>query len=329
MDVRAQQLADEVLRQLKESIAKPLVISVMGQTGVGKSSLINALFNTKLKTDPVRPCTDKIERVVVKGSSGHELWFYDLPGIGESEGTDETYLAMYRQLLVQSDVVIWAIHADNRSVSFDLEALNKLLSGLSTISQSEILSKITFVLTKIDLLTPPPWILGKIDPYYGVFAPGRETSSLLEQKEIYYRDRFLTPYKHLLVSQTYNDCHFSVEDISALSFDDNFVYYKGIMTNTALHNLKSRFPKYSAVFDRLFDNHRIVPCSSLFRYNLAQLMVVIITKLGHEAIGRFDNFASQSVMSKVPLSEAKTYNNIVIYDLARDRLLFDLTQARI
>jgi predicted GTPase len=38
----------------------PLKVSVMGQTGVGKSSLINALFNTKLDTDPVRPATSKI-----------------------------------------------------------------------------------------------------------------------------------------------------------------------------------------------------------------------------------------------------------------------------
>src|SRR5713226_9256006 len=122
-------VVDEVekVRAIKRNA--PLVASVMGQTGVGKSSLINAIFNTHLKTDPIRPCTKEIERVVLKGKSEHELWFYDLPGIGESDKADTQYLTMYKQMLADSDIVFWAIHADNRSVAFDLDALHRLLDS--------------------------------------------------------------------------------------------------------------------------------------------------------------------------------------------------------
>src|SRR5438094_7128332 len=111
-------IRDEVRKRLEEEKKIPLKVSIMGQTGVGKSSLLNALFNTQLKTDPIRPCTKEIERIVLKGQEGHELWFYDLPGIGESDKADSQYLTTYKRMLVDSDIVLWAIHADNRSVAF-------------------------------------------------------------------------------------------------------------------------------------------------------------------------------------------------------------------
>src|SRR6266566_3978628 len=105
-DRHIQQLADEVRKKIKAAEDLPFIVSIMGQTGVGKSSLLNALFNTKLKTDPVRPCTKEIERIVTRGPSNHELWFYDLPGIGEAGKADTQYLNSYREKLIESDVVL-------------------------------------------------------------------------------------------------------------------------------------------------------------------------------------------------------------------------------
>src|SRR5436305_14159090 len=87
----------------------PLKVSIMGQTGVGKSSLINALFNANLDTDPVRPASREITLTRIQSQEGGELLFYDLPGLGESKRTDIQYIQQYKQMLLESDIVLWAI----------------------------------------------------------------------------------------------------------------------------------------------------------------------------------------------------------------------------
>lgn len=312
MSFDIQRLVDLVTQKIKEETEKPFVISIMGQTGVGKSSLINALFGTKLKTDPVRPCTKEIERIVVQGNDGYELWFYDLPGIGESNKADPEYLDQYREQLMVSDVVIWAFHADSRSVTFDLNSLQRILQPLDKTQRVQLMSKITFVLTKVDLLTPPPWILGKVADD-GIFAPAKETKYLLAQKAAYYQEVFLQAWGGLITSKTYNDENFNITQYP-LSYDENHVYYEGLLTEKMLVQLTTQFPKYRAVFDRLYDNYRVIPCSSLFRFNLTQLMLVIINKLGPTAINRFNNFYKNEMMNRVPFTTAKTYCNIVIFE---------------
>ena len=48
------------LNEWNRELQETLQVSVMGQAGVGKSSLINALFDTHLNTDPVRAGTTEI-----------------------------------------------------------------------------------------------------------------------------------------------------------------------------------------------------------------------------------------------------------------------------
>ncbi len=102
---------------------RPTRIAVMGQTAVGKSSLINALFNADLRTGAVRPTTTEPAEVRTELGQGRSLTFVDLPGIGEGRTSDACYLDMYRQEVERSDIVHWLFSAESRSL---LTALNGL-----------------------------------------------------------------------------------------------------------------------------------------------------------------------------------------------------------
>jgi uncharacterized protein len=318
-----QKLIDAVKQKFIEEKEKPLTVSVMGQTGVGKSSLLNALFGAKLKTDDVRPCTKEIEKVVFRGKDKTELWFYDMPGIGESGQADPRYAEEYRKHLNDSDIVLWAIHADSRSVAFDLESLRKIL-GENNDDQAKLISKITFVLTKADLLTPDRWILAKNDKY-GVFAPSNKITELLVKKATYFQEMFILPHADKIVSQTYNDTGLEINELSLFS-DKHTIFYKGLLDEQHLKTLKNKFPVHNAAFDRLHDNYQVIPCSSLFRFNLSQLLLVIINRLGHNAISRFSGFVSDELTNRVLMSEAKKFCNIVVFDAVQQKLLFDMNK---
>jgi GTP-binding protein EngB required for normal cell division len=316
-----------ILEQIKAIQNKPLKVSIIGQTGVGKSSLLNALFNLKLKTDAVKPCTKEIEEIPITNKQGHTLFFYDLPGIGESTEADAKYLQHYRSHLLESDIVLWAIHADNRSVTFDLEALNKIMDGFDKVQQAQLVSKLTFVLTKVDVLYSPPWFLLKMDNSFAKFIPSKGVMDILTQKAAYYQEQFLRPYGNLIVSKTFNDCRFNIKD-QHLSFDESFVYYNGFMDNQTLSYLKGKYSSYSAVFDRLYDNYQVVPCSASLRFNLTKLMLVIVNKLGQEAVIRFKNFFEQNQLDMMQLAESKKFGNLIVYDPHTNKKLFDFSDLK-
>jgi len=316
---------EDIIKRVKDIEQRPFRVSVIGQTGVGKSSLINALFGTKLKTNAVQPCTKEIEEIPIKNPQGNTLLFYDLPGIGESEEADSTYLQRYREHLEHSDVVLWAIHADNRSVMFDLQALKKLINDYDRDRQAVLVSKLTFVLTKADVLHPPAWRMLRLGKD-AKFLPSEETAKVLEQKAEYYQRIFLKPYGDLLVSKTYNDCNFSLP-VEGFSFDSYLVYYNGYMDLAKVKSLKEKYPRYSEVFDRLHQNYQVIPCSSLFRFNLNKLMLVTINKLGHdEATLKLKSFLNREALDSVSLDKARQFCNLVVLDPQKRETLFDFAE---
>jgi uncharacterized protein len=319
-------LRSEIARLRRQEASRPLKVSIMGQTGVGKSSLINALFNTDLYTDAVQPATKDMERIVAS-VAGHELWFYDLPGLGEAGSVNASYIAQYREQILGSDVVLWAIHCDNRAVSYDIQSLKAIL-GPDSDERSRLASKIVFTLTKVDLLSPQPWIFS-MRGEHGAYVPAPGTSDLLRRKEEYYQRNVIEPQGDSIVAQTYSDGHFDIDD-PQFSYDNRTVTHHGFMSMRRLAGLKADMPQHGDLFDRLYDNYRIIPSSSRFRFNLDRLLVVVVNKLTVSAIDRFRNFVeANDERSRVPVKDMRSHCNIVVYDEPRRQRVFDLARLPI
>lgn len=316
---------ENIRRERSAGSDKPLSAAIMGQTGVGKTSLLNCLFGTDLAVGDVRPVTRIPEPVSVPGASGHMLTFWDMPGIGESGDADETYLAMYLERLIQCDVVIWAFHADSRSTAYDEQCLRRLLDGVATETRRLIMSKLTFVLTKADILTPPPWIFD-MRGERGTFGPGGALLRRLEEKAAHYERVFLESRGDVLLTSTYGTGEFTVSD-ERLHFDRRGVHYRGYFSQRLCDAYSERHPAHREVFSRLRDNHRVLPCSALFRFNLSRLMTGIVNRLGPTAVFRFRRLLQDvEELADVPVATARTYGNMMIWDGERGAKAFDLTE---
>jgi hypothetical protein len=170
------------------------------------------------------------------------------------------------------------------------------------------------------------WVLTKLGEE-AVFTARQETQALLEEKETYFQKAFILPFKEYLRAQTYRSGNFSITD-DHLDYDRYTVYYKGFLDRERLIEMKGLYPEHEAVLNRLYDNYRVIPCSSKFRFNLDLLMRVIVDKLESHAIGRFGKFKVGGTMNKLSFSKAKLFRNMVIFDEAEKRGTAPLTGER-
>ena len=319
-DSVSEKIEQKVIGALKAEADKPLVVAVMGQTGVGKSTLINRLFGTNLKTDPVKPCTKEVERVTTRSKDGSELWFYDMPGIGEAGDVDTEYLSEYRRILLESDIAMWAIHADTRSVSFDQWALNQIL-GSDPDKARDLLSRITLVLTKVDHLAPPPWLYVR-DDESGVIIPSEMLLEVIKAKQSYFFESLLGQYAEMMTATTYNDSEWT-HQLPGFERTADIVTYHGYLSVDEMNSLAALYPEHSGMFHRLHESYSVVACSSLLSYNLTQLMISILNKLGRGAVFRFGSQFTHD-LSKLTIAEASACVNIVAVDKKTHRAIYDM-----
>lgn len=156
MDKLTPEEKEQLSRLIQEAVKKPPTIGLVGVSGVGKSSTINAMFKTNLPISHTKACTTEFRQVPLelRMSQGPapgqdvQLVVCDAPGLGEDVRKDPEYLDMYRRNLPECDMILWIMSARNRAIALDQRYLREF---------SDLSERIVFGISQVDLVEPMNW----------------------------------------------------------------------------------------------------------------------------------------------------------------------------
>lgn len=139
-----EQLVQEISKRITRIRSYTPKVGVFGNSGVGKSSLCNALFGKEVaKISDVEACTRKPQEILL-GSENGGIILIDVPGIGEDPAHQKEYTALYKSLVPELDLVLWAIKADDRNYASALDSYKEVFSS------EENIPPVLFVITQTD-----------------------------------------------------------------------------------------------------------------------------------------------------------------------------------
>ncbi|WP_194792889.1 GTPase family protein [Caenimonas koreensis] len=153
---RENKVPEEMIKNLEEKIAElgefiPTV-GIFGKTGVGKSSLCNALFGKDTaRVADIDACTRHPQEVFIQMSQdGSGITVIDLPGVGENKLRDAEYKALYQQVIPKLDLIIWVIKADDRTFTVDESFYDEVIKPQLELAKTPFL----VVVNQVDRLNP-------------------------------------------------------------------------------------------------------------------------------------------------------------------------------
>jgi hypothetical protein len=182
-------------------------IGVFGKTGVGKSSLCNAIFGRDIcPISDVKACTRDPQEVFLSiGQKGLKL--VDVPGVGESGERDKEYIELYKKLLPELDLVLWVLKGDDRAFSSDEIFYKKLVRPYIQDSGKPFF----IVINQVD----------KIEPFREWDEerrrPGSKQAQNIEEKRKMVAGFFELPLNQVLAVSA-NECYGLVELVDSMIF---------------------------------------------------------------------------------------------------------------
>ena len=186
-EIHKQEILERINAELNRVRNYTPKVGIFGDTGVGKSSLCNALFGKDIaKISNVVACTRHPQEILVgdKGKGGIVL--VDVPGVGEDPARHKEYIELYKSLVPNLDLVLWAIKSDDRKYLSAIDVYNEVL--LPSIQKCPVV----FVITQADKIEPyREWNINENKP-----GPNQEKNIALKANDI--SSRFNIPTNKII-----------------------------------------------------------------------------------------------------------------------------------
>ena len=146
-------IVNALFERFHSADSQPIRIAVIGEAGVGKTSTLNALFQTDMPVSHFKPCTQKAEIIRTKTKKGIPIEVIDLPGLWAGEAETKRHWETYKKVLPTVDCAIWVISAGDRA----LEGMQQALRNIASFSGDNFMNKIVVGVNKAEHMYPEEW----------------------------------------------------------------------------------------------------------------------------------------------------------------------------
>lgn len=146
-------------REVDKAIANEPIptIAIIGETGVGKTTTLNALFNSGAAVGHSRPTTKTADGFDVEISDHHgnkgDIRVIDMPGLGESIARAQELAELYDKHLPDTDVILWVHPVFDRMLEFSQRKVAEIFRE----ELGPLADRLVFGLNKADDMYPKNW----------------------------------------------------------------------------------------------------------------------------------------------------------------------------